>query len=343
MGMNLKPVDFNAVAKQGQYVYCYLRKDGSPYYVGISGRSARPTVKHRTNRGGVQVPRDRSRIRVLRSGLTREEACEWEMFNIQQYGRKDIGAGILRNRTDGGDNGGLGHRHSEEHKAYIASVHRGRKAGPETREKLRAHAARPEHIARMLKQCFTPEAIEKSAAKRRGVKFDEERCGNISAGKVEGAGYAEECGFTTEEWLELNDNQRRSIRERVGEGWTDRKTLLLPSHIRLDVLRTSATYGVDPIWYSGLGKNKHTDLRKRHNNWKQSGEPKGVSWETWKDLPRNQCNSIARCVGTPWLNYGITLEQYFAQGKAPKNKLQWRYKNGKRGAELLEGISLIAP
>ena len=143
--------------------------------------------------------------------------------------------------------------------------------------------------------------------------------------------------------MELEVNQRRSIRERVADGWTDRKTLLLPSHIRLDVLRTSETYGVDPIWYSGLGKNKQTDLRKRYNNWQKSGEPKCISWETWMDMPRNQCISIARCDGTPWLDYGITLKQYFALGKATKNKLQWRYKNGKRGAELLEGISLIEP
>ena len=264
MGMDLTPVDFSEVAKRGQYVYCYLRKNGSPYYVGISGGSARPTQRHRTNRGGVQVPRDRSRIRVLRSGLSREKACEWEMFYIQHYGRKDIGTGILRNRTDGGDNGGLGHRHSEEHKAYIASVHRGRKASPETRKKLRANAARPEHITRMLKQCFTPEAIEKSAAKRRGVKFDEERCENISAGKVEGAGYAKECGFTTEEWLELDDNQRLSIRARVADGWTDRETLMLPSHIRLDVLRTSASYEVDPIWFHEIGKRGQQILHKRH-------------------------------------------------------------------------------
>ena len=336
--MKLQPVDFADVVRHGNFVYCYLRVDGSPYYVGIASTSARPTQKHRTNRGGVQVPRDRARIRVMRSGLTREEACEWEMFYIKHYGRKDIGTGILRNQTDGGDNGGLGYRHSEEHKAHMSTVLTGRKAGPEARKKMRANAARPEHIARMLKQCFTPEATEKRAAQLRGRTRPEETCQNISAGKVEGSGNAEECGFTTEEWLQLDDSQRRSACLRRADGWTDRKTLLLPPHIRLDVLRTAWKLEVDPVWYSELGKNKQGDLLKRYSNWQESGEPKGIDWETWKSFSRAQCGSIARCSGTPWVDYDITLEQYFSLGKADKNKLQWRYKNGKRGAELLDGV-----
>lgn len=261
--MNLQPVDFADVVRHGNFVYCYLRLDGSPYYVGIASTSHRPTTKHRTSRGGVQVPRDRARIRIMRSGLTREEACKWEMFYIKHYGRKHIGTGILRNQTDGGDNGGLGYRHSEEWKKRIAEINTGWTCTESALKKMRANAARPEHIAWMRKQCFTPEAIAKNAAKRPGVKFDEERCGNISAGKVEGSGYAEECGFTTEEWLQLDDNQRRSACLRRTDGWTDRKTLLLPSHIRLDVLNTAWKLEVDPVWYSDLGKDKQTDLLKR--------------------------------------------------------------------------------
>lgn len=95
----LKPVDFKAVAAKGCFVYCYLRADGTPYYVGIASRASRPLGQHVCG-----IPRKRiERIRVLRSGLSREEAVFWERFYIARYGRMDTGAGILRNRTDGGD------------------------------------------------------------------------------------------------------------------------------------------------------------------------------------------------------------------------------------------------
>lgn len=336
--MNLQVVNFKVIAEQGNYVYCYLRAGGTPYYVGIASTAERPLVKHRTNRGGVQVPRSRERIRVLRSGLTREEACDWEVFYIKRYGRKDLGTGILRNRTDGGDNGALGYRHSEEWKKRIAAINTGRTFSSEAISKMQANANRPEHIERLRRQCFTPEAIEKRAVQLRGVKRPEEVCTNISAGKVEGAGHADKCGFTTEEWLGLDDNQRISVRSRIEAGWSGRETLLLPSSIRLDVLQSSKKLGVDPVWYSGLTKNKQGDLHKRYQNWEKSGQPKNIDWETWKGLSRRHCNSIARCEGMPWALYGITLMQYLLLGKAPKNKLQWRYKNGKRGSELLEGV-----
>ena len=331
--MNLQPVDFADVVRHGNFVYCYLRADGSPYYVGISSTSARPTQKHR-----VHVPTGRARIRLMRSGLTREEACDWEMFYIEHYGRKDIGTGILRNQTDGGDNGGLGYRHSEEHKAHMSIVHTGRKAGPETRKKLRANAARPEHIARMLKQCFTPEATEKRAAQLRGRTRSADECQNISAGKVEGSGYAEECGFTTEEWLQLDYNQRLSIRERVADGHTDRAILLLPTDVRLDVIRNAQKYEMGIFEYRDLSKDQRGDLKTSYDRWEVIAQKVDISWAEYKLLTKGQRGSLSKVQGTPWVDYGITLGQYFSLDKAPKNKLQWRYKNGKRGAELLAGV-----
>lgn len=336
----LQPVNFSSIAKKGHYVYCYLRVDGSPYYVGISGGSARPTQNHRTRGGGVLVPRDKSRIRVLRSGLTREEACEWEMFYIKHYGRKDIGTGILRNRTDGGDNGALGHRHSEKHKAYIASVLRGRKKSEAMRKKMKAIASTPDHKARMLQQCFTPESIEKRTAQLRGRTRSEEDCQNISIGKVEGSGIAEECGFTTEEWLELDDSQRRSVRERFADGHTDRTILLLPTEIRLDVIRNALKYEMGIEEYRNLSKDQRGDLKTAYDRYEVIAQKVNISWAEYKLLNRAQRNSISKVKGTPWLDWGITLEQYFSLGKNPKNKIQWRYKNGKRGTDLLQGINL---
>ena len=114
MTANLKPVDFKAVAAKGCFVYCYLREDGTPYYVGLAGNSRRPTQRHRQHGKGVQIPADRARIRVMRSGLSREKACEWEKFYIARYGCKFNETGNLHNRTTGGDEGFIGGKHSEE-------------------------------------------------------------------------------------------------------------------------------------------------------------------------------------------------------------------------------------
>ena len=118
--MELKPVDFKAVAAKGAYVYCYLREDGTPYYVGMSAdpRGLRPFSRHSST---AKPPRKNpERVRPLRTGLTRQEAEDWEKFYINRYGRKDLQTGILGNRTDGGD-GGSGVVYSQERKEKLSA------------------------------------------------------------------------------------------------------------------------------------------------------------------------------------------------------------------------------
>jgi hypothetical protein len=113
------------------YTYAYLREDKTPYYIG-KGNGDRV---YRKRRKGVKPPKDKSRILFLKQNLTEEEAFKHEKYMIVVFGRKDLGTGILHNRTDGGE-GMCGYKHSEETRKKIGEIGKGRKCKDETRKKL---------------------------------------------------------------------------------------------------------------------------------------------------------------------------------------------------------------
>ena len=115
------------------YTYAYLRINGTPYYVG-KGEKSRVYNKNHNN---VYVP-PKERIIFLKKNLLEEEAFKHEIYMISVFGRKDLGTGILHNRTNGGD-GSSGRIVTESQKKKQSEKMKGRK-GPviseEGRKKL---------------------------------------------------------------------------------------------------------------------------------------------------------------------------------------------------------------
>jgi len=118
------------------YVYQYLRIDGTPYYIGKgSGRRFKSKGKNEFR------PPSHDRIEIIVENLCEEDAFRLEQYLISWWGRKDIGTGILRNRTDGGEGSSnfssetreklreAGYRHiiSEKGRKKISDANKGNK------------------------------------------------------------------------------------------------------------------------------------------------------------------------------------------------------------------------
>ena len=120
------------------YTYAYLREDRTPYYIG-KGSGNR---LYKRNKCELNPPKDLSRIIFLKQNLIEEEAFKHEIYMIAVFGRKDLGTGILRNKTDGGE-GGSGATRSEEYRDKMSKAKSGennpnfgKTHSQETRDKL---------------------------------------------------------------------------------------------------------------------------------------------------------------------------------------------------------------
>ena len=102
------------------YTYAYLREDKTPYYIG-KGKGDRAYKKSKND---IKPPKDKSRVILLKQNLSENEAFNHEKYMIDIFGRKDLGTGILHNRTYGGD-GSSGVLQSEETKLKRSNALKG--------------------------------------------------------------------------------------------------------------------------------------------------------------------------------------------------------------------------
>ena len=107
---------------QEYYTYAYLREDGSPYYVG-KGHGRRINSTHSKF---IKLPPKERRI-YLKQNLTEDEAFRHEIYMIHVLGRRDLGTGMLQNRTPGGDKPPICTSVSEETRKKISESHKGMK------------------------------------------------------------------------------------------------------------------------------------------------------------------------------------------------------------------------
>jgi len=142
------------------YVYAYLRKsDRTPYYIG-KGKKRRVYSRH----GKIPVPKDKNRIVFLETNLSDIGAQALERRYIKWYGRKDMGAGILLNRTDGGG-GFYGLVISEETRLKMSLAKKGRPSSNKGKKN-------PEQSKRMFDSnpMKNPEIVKIVSRKLKGKK-----------------------------------------------------------------------------------------------------------------------------------------------------------------------------
>jgi len=122
------------------YTYAYLRKDGTPYYIGKGKFRVKRRDQERIHSKNkrIELPSRNRRI-ILKTFEEEAAAFKHEVYLIAVFGRKDLGTGILRNLTDGGE-GASGRVLTETHKKRISNTNKGKKRSSQFRKDCRERA-----------------------------------------------------------------------------------------------------------------------------------------------------------------------------------------------------------
>lgn len=147
----------------GFYVYAYLREDNTPYYIG-KGKGLRAWIKIKS-RDRINCPTNQTKIIIVETNLTELGSLALERRLIRWYGRKDLGTGILKNLTDGGE-GGHGAVRSDETRAKMSAAAKGKPKGPMSEDqKLKRSNTQKGRPSHKKGKKFGPQHTAESKAK----------------------------------------------------------------------------------------------------------------------------------------------------------------------------------
>lgn len=153
------------------------------------------------------VPPDRNNIILIAENLSHCEAIDKEIELIAHYGRIDLGTGILRNLTDGGEGGGYGRIVTKEQRIKSSKSNRGQKRSKQTRQNMvngQSTVNRTGKDNPFYNKKHTTAALNAMSAKKKGKTWEEiygvegarlkrEATSNTMTGKIRGPKKKVEC------------------------------------------------------------------------------------------------------------------------------------------------------
>ena len=192
------------------YTYAYLREDRTPYYIG-KGKGNRA---YRRRDKGIKPPKDKSKILILKQNLTEEESFRHEVYMIAVFGRKDLGTGILHNKTNGGD-GVSGAVVSDETRRKMSEALKGKPRSKEIRRKISESHKGKTH---------SEESRRNMSESQKGKTFSEETKRKLSESQ-KGKNHSEETRRKMSEarkgkkWWNDGCGNCKMMLECPGDGW----------------------------------------------------------------------------------------------------------------------------
>ena len=175
------------------YVYAYVRKDGTPYYIG-KGKYKRAY----DNAHNVRVPKDKSRIVFLETNLSEIGAFALERRYIRWWGRKDNFTGILHNRTDGGE-GACGIIVSNTHKQKLKEANLGKTLSIQTKEKI---------SKALIELSKSEETKQKMSLAKKGIPLSD-----VNKQKLKEANLGKTLSIQTKEKIRIANTGRKHTEE----------------------------------------------------------------------------------------------------------------------------------